>query len=899
MFETFRELLWRDPRWISTWLPLAGVLVLLGTWRTRRERPRTLSLLHLGLRLASLVLLAVVAAGPMRTVTIPAPGRTFALVDASASVDAAEREQWLERVVAPSQSSGTTVASFGDRLRSLDSNEDPSDTVAPLSTRLRSALATVGLHPEARFGSRLQLWTDGRIGESVVPIDLAVLAPRVHPSRTEPPADAAVLELLAEPGPRPEEPWTLKIRGVCPAATSGELAISVPGQSGQTSRVELPAGPFEFVRTVALEAGWHWVSARLDLGADAAWNNQASTLVKVWPPTAVRVVGGESQSLLVRALRAQGIVVEHHAEDRLRTAVAELPARTVLVLDRIGVAALADPVVLTDLTRRLDAGQGILYWPAETPRELVNAAGEGWLDLIGLRGIEPPPPPPPDQPKPEVSPTEAPDVVDENARKKELRTVPSLGLLLLIDGSSSMRGETLRLAKEAAIAAVEVLHPEDFVGVVAFNQESRVLVELGKAKDVPAITERIARIAARGGTDFVAPLETAKEMFALANLAVRHAILLTDGEPNEMRPLKALVEGMASAGITLSTVGCGSAFNETLLSDLAAWGRGKFHPAYDANEVPEIFTIEAERVIESSGARRRSDEKAPPPRDSGPTKPPLAAPPPSTEAPLPTPEAVRIRDEAPYLLELPWSTLPGVEGRHPARARADAWVSLETEGGAPVLVHSWVGRGRIVAWALPLEGSFGPSLARWEGVGPLLAQITRFLDRSTPDRRLALSLEVVGRSIELAIADGAVRESDLSQYTLRWYGVDREVLTPATTVAVGSTFRVEFPSEVFGPIRVEVESVRGDLGVATCTLSPSRELRERGPDLASLSAWAAAIGGEIAPVPLPAETPPGRHFERLDPVDLPWLPGLLGLLIADILLQRLGPGRRRFFGEKR
>ena len=189
-----------------------------------------------------------------------------------------------------------------------------------------------------------------------------------------------------------------------------------------------------------------------------------------------------------------------------------------------------------------------------------------------------------------------------------------------------MKGSKLRLGKEAAIASAEVLHPKDLVGLIQFNSQPSLVLELTPSGDKAEIVDRISRVEAAGGTDFGAALSFAQEIFAAESLGIRHVILLSDGYSKPFLA-KRLVTAMADAGITVSTVGCGGGFDEATLSDIAYWGKGRFYPAFDANEIPQIFTIEAERVIKSTGARHRRDAEPPPPSEPPPPVPQHKLPP--------------------------------------------------------------------------------------------------------------------------------------------------------------------------------------------------------------------------------------------------------------------------------
>src|SRR4029079_19703931 len=58
---------------------------------------------------------------------------------------------------------------------------------------------------------------------------------------------------------------------------------------------------------------------------------------------------------------------------------------------------------------------------------------------------------------------------------------PSLGMVIVIDKSGSMGGSKIEMAKDAAKAAVELLGPNDKVGVIAFEGETYWVCEVQPA----------------------------------------------------------------------------------------------------------------------------------------------------------------------------------------------------------------------------------------------------------------------------------------------------------------------------------------------------------------------------------------------------------------------------------
>src|ERR1043165_7782396 len=56
------------------------------------------------------------------------------------------------------------------------------------------------------------------------------------------------------------------------------------------------------------------------------------------------------------------------------------------------------------------------------------------------------------------------DALPVRMRSEKKKDTPGLAMMIIIDRSGSMMGEKIQMAKEAAIAAVEVLGDRDYVG---------------------------------------------------------------------------------------------------------------------------------------------------------------------------------------------------------------------------------------------------------------------------------------------------------------------------------------------------------------------------------------------------------------------------------------------------
>ena len=171
-------------------------------------------------------------------------------------------------------------------------------------------------------------------------------------------------------------------------------------------------------------------------------------------------------------------------------------------------------------------------------------------------------------------------------------------VVLLIDRSGSMTGESLAQAKVGAKSIVSKLGKDDCIEIVAFDSQPIRVVKAGPAIDRAAVEKAIDGITAGGGTEIFSALSIARTDLMVEKSAKRKlVILLTDGQAPSSG-IKDLAENMATENMRVSTIGLGSAVDERLLRMIADKTGGHLRKVTAPTDLPR-------NLVEELAALRR------------------------------------------------------------------------------------------------------------------------------------------------------------------------------------------------------------------------------------------------------------------------------------------------------
>ncbi len=149
---------------------------------------------------------------------------------------------------------------------------------------------------------------------------------------------------------------------------------------------------------------------------------------------------------------------------------------------------------------------------------------------------------------------------------------PPLNVCLVLDRSTSMRGEKMDLLKSAAAQVVRNLRPQDILSVVTFSDRAEVIIPASFVQDRSRLEAKVQMIQSGGATEIYQGLEAgAKEvMRSVDSRRVNHIVLLTDGHTyGDEQQCLALASRLAEHGVGISGLGIGKEWNDLFLDVLA------------------------------------------------------------------------------------------------------------------------------------------------------------------------------------------------------------------------------------------------------------------------------------------------------------------------------------------
>ncbi len=614
-------------------------------------------------------------------------------------------------------------------------------------------------------------------------------------------------------------------------------------------------------RTVELEAGSNTLTFQENSPADGlskyelrvraeadffADNNVSSGIVFVSGEPRILLLEGEEREArhLARALEAENIRVDVREGKGMPGTLEELAA--------------FDAVILSDVP-----ATDVTVQQMNLLRSYIEDLGGGFImiggeDSFGLGGYYR---------------TAIENALPVRMRSEKKKDTPSLAMMLIIDKSGSMDGEKIQLAKEAAIATVELLGPKDYIGVIAFDGDAYWAVDLQSAASGMGIIQTIEMIESGGGTNMYPGLAEAYDALARVTATFKHAVVLTDGH-SQPGDFSGIVDRMASELITVSAVGIGEGADTVLLQDIARWGRGRFYFTADPYDIPQIFTKETMQASKSSLVEE--------------------------------PFLPQVFSKNQIVQAIDWDTSPFLFGYVVTTPKATADVILVTERGDPLLASWRVGLGKTVAFTSDAKSRWASDWLGWPGYGVFWSQIIRDTMRTTQSRGAETTVSYTGEEGRVVVDNVDPNGNFVNQLGARVQVIDPnlEMTDLELQQTAPGRYEAAFPMMETGSYLLKVrEDFADESGVLAdftrgYSVSYKPEYRHLGTNDTVLKEMAAVTGGQYKPAIDELFAVSADESISVRRRLWPWLLGIaLCLFLIDVALRRLDLAGRGVFGK--
>ena len=401
-------------------------------------------------------------------------------------------------------------------------------------------------------------------------------------------------------------------------------------------------------------------------------------------------------------------------------------------------------------------------------------------------------------------------------------------VVLVIDKSGSMReGNKMLYALEAAKVLARQLKDNDLLGVVAFDVSPFIVVPMesvGRLRST--FNSQIDRLRPGGQTYIYPALLEAKRQLERQNAAIKHVILLSDGETRgSQSELIDLVSVMKNEmKITVSGIAVGAEADIRLMKRVSQYGGGLFHYTLDPSTLPQIVLQQIQD--------KPTDE---PPRER---------------------DFTPLQERGSQLLSsFPTRSYPTIRGYMETDLKRGAHLDLmipRDDRKAPLLASWQYERGKSIALTTDLEGRWSRNWIQWNELQNFLGKILDWLrpsEEPIPLHEARVSLSASQPVLELFAYEEASADN---QFRFSVIGKSGRSEGTLRKLAPGH-YQAELPISVPGDYRIELTEERRGRRIPYppigYTLPYDRESEIARPEFNTnlLIQLAQATGGEINP----------------------------------------------------
>lgn len=170
---------------------------------------------------------------------------------------------------------------------------------------------------------------------------------------------------------------------------------------------------------------------------------------------------------------------------------------------------------------------------------------------------------------------------------------------LVLDRSGSMVGEKIDSVKQAVAYVLDQLSADDLISIVLFNEHSLVALPAQHIQDVAQLKARVNALKAEGGTSMSKGMQDGLNELKkhTGPTRISRMLLLTDGQTwDDEADCQHLASEAKLNGITITALGVGDDWNETLLDSIARNSAGRADYIDSPAKIVQIFQDEVRQL---------------------------------------------------------------------------------------------------------------------------------------------------------------------------------------------------------------------------------------------------------------------------------------------------------------
>ena len=555
----------------------------------------------------------------------------------------------------------------------------------------------------------------------------------------------------------PKEPFDVTAVINSQQAGPARLSIFRNGELLSHQTVNLNKGKNVFTVKQRVEtAGSYAYEAVVEMAGDTvSSNNSAQAFSHARGEARIAIVGGDDTdtATLAEALRKEGLQTTVFAPERLQGGRLEVADFDCVIVANVEAIRLGQAGMQALEAAVHDAGVGF-----------IMIGGEHGYGPGGYRG----------------SPVE--ELLPVTMEQPQRRVIPNGALCLILHTCEIAEGNYW--AKQIGKAALNVLGPRDYMGVVLYdNNTENFAIPMQLVQDRAKLHSLIDNAIPWDMPSFENAYSVAHKGLVPVLAASKHVVVISDADPSG--PSMATVDAMIKDRITISTVAISphGASDVNRMQQVALRAGGRFYEVTDPSKLPQIFikeasTIQRSMIIEGSIA----------------------------------PVVMGVTETLKGIAQDTIPLLNGYTITHPkplSKMSIGALVPKDQSGPEnqfDALMVEWTyGLGRSIAFTSDAKNRWAKNWVGWENYRKFWSQAVRSVLRTVPRSPYAVQTEIEGGKGKVIV--DAIDDQGKFIHTLQFQG---SVTTPA-----GKKLALGFRQ--VGPGRYEAEFEASGVGIYSVT----------------------------------------------------------------------------------